>query len=1254
MRLLHFTWAVLPSLLCLVSLVGAAAAQVAFPGVGSPLPAGLTPSTDAPKYVPGEVVVMLKPGVLPTDLATTVGRAVSSSVADQSALESESARAGLRSLLERYRPEVEPIGRWKNTNRAGARSLSMQPTDRWNAHVNEMRSKFAARAQRAPRSAVVPDLSQLYLFKVAEEDTLAAARDLAADPHVEFAHPNYVGAVKYAALPAVSYVPDDEFVTVDDINWSEGAWGQTFPDLWGLRQIQALEAWDLFPDAEADPGSGIVVAVLDTGVDYTHPDLAANIWINAGEDLNSNGVVDATDFNGIDDDANGYVDDLRGWDFASDDNDPKDDDSHGTHVAGTIAAVANNSMGIAGVSPNAQIMPLKGLSSLTSCADITDALLYQTDMGADVSNNSWGYIHVVDFCPSLALAVQYSYANGVVFVVAAGNLSTNFAAQPPQNLAQSIVVAASTETDAVADFSSFGSGVDVAAPGGSLPPDRSTILSALFSLECVDHASVPCRVNEDCPSGQCLNGISEAHPSVVGGEYLRIEGTSMAAPHVAGTVALLLSQYPSLTVEQVRTALRMGADDAGVTGWDEHFGFGRLNALASLQLPPMPGAHLTGIDHEGSVFCDEVVGIDAIAGVGSIEGWSLRYRKEGTTSWTGLGSTFGDPPATVDWNVFELPEDSYTLELQVADSGGGLAIDRRRVHRRPYDAIPGAFVNSNPLEQPVSLAAIDFDRDGDNDLVVCGIPFTRLWKNDGSGKFTVDETSLPLRSEGCTFVGAADLNGDGRQDLVLSPNFSYTVISDSTGGYTDHTIPATPDANNKIAIGDIDGDSDLDLLVPVGQVLVNSGDGINFVDTGPTSAPWWNSGPCPLLCTTDLADLDLDGDLDLIVDAGIGMNDGTGNFSNTAAVDAADYRAVGDVNGDGYADMVFLDLETGMTVRINDGTGSFTAPAVSIPGTATPLLPGHTIGTLRSFDLIDVDLDGDRDIVRLEFESRQVVHAVFLNDGTGSFVRSPPHNFYGPQGALAIRQLNVDADGGLDLVIAGSYLQAFRMRYGDFDCTGDCNNDGAVHISELISGVNIANGDSDLSACPGFDPNRSGDVSVPELIVGLNNAGVGGCRCTTISQDPPVMIDAADIQGIKGGSPSLAISTSGGQGNVAAIQADLLLEDSVISIADPDQDCSLAPGLSGLQLGAFEPAEPAPTGFTRVRLLVFDEDLALPVASVPDGPVVSCVTKIGPSAQPNVYRIPVERPRVSDLDGRAMGAYVNEGAVTVCPGCGCP
>ena len=276
------------------------------------------------------------------------------------------------------------------------------------------------------------------------------------DPDVENAEPNYI---VYTDIGP----PDDTY----------------FSRLWGLHNtgqnvngtngtddadIDALEAWGVTTGS-----SDVVVAVVDSGVDINHPDLAANIWTNPGE----------IPGNGIDDDGNGYIDDVHGWDFYRNDNDPRDANGHGTHVAGTIAAAGDNASGTAGVSWSAQIMPLRFIDAWGS--GTTDraiaAIEYANAMGADVINNSWGGGGGGD---SLKTAIE---ASAALVVCAAGNSGRNNDSIPfypsSYNSANIIAVAASDQDDKLASFSNYGAvSVDVAAPGTNIysaQPGRETL-----------------------------------------------------------------------------------------------------------------------------------------------------------------------------------------------------------------------------------------------------------------------------------------------------------------------------------------------------------------------------------------------------------------------------------------------------------------------------------------------------------------------------------------------------------------------------------------------------------------------------------------------------------------------------------------------------------------------------------------------------------------------------------------------------------
>lgn len=347
-------------------------------------------------------------------------------------------------------------------------------------------------------------------------------------------------------------------------------------DMYGLTNIDAPLAWDQTTGSEA-----IVVGVIDTGVDDEHEDLARNIWINQGE------FGEGREANGIDDDDNGFVDDFMGWDFLNEDNDPFDDNDHGTHVSGTIGAVGNNELGVVGVNWTVSIMPLKFLDADGSGAtdDAIEAIIYGVNMGAKVLSNSWGG----GFSQALQDAVEFANDRGVLFVAAAGNESTNNDALPtyPASFAAEnvISVAATTSGDNLSGFSNFGEEtVDLGAPG-------SDILSTLAN-----------------------------------DRYGFFSGTSMATPHVSGAAALVIAQFPNISMRHLKIRLLGSVDD--ISNLNELVSTGgRLNVNNAFTESPVI-ANTTSLENTLDEFGPYVVESDVIDDNG-LRTVMLTYQLEG-------------------------------------------------------------------------------------------------------------------------------------------------------------------------------------------------------------------------------------------------------------------------------------------------------------------------------------------------------------------------------------------------------------------------------------------------------------------------------------------------------------------------------------------------------------------------------------------------------------------------------------------------
>jgi len=379
------------------------------------------------------------------------------------------------------------------------------------------------------------DIWEIYSENV--EETISAYKD---DPRFEYIEPDYI--ITLDEVEKTSPTQEDLATITPQITTPNDP---DYPQLWGLNNtgqtggtpdadIDAPEAWDI---ETGNPNT--VIGVIDSGVDYNHPDLVDNIWTNPGEIAGD----------GIDNDNNGYIDDVRGWDFAYNDNDPMDGHGHGTHVAGTIAAKGNNSVGVTGVAWNAKIMPLKFLndSNYGRTSNAILALNYATAKGVKLTNNSWS---VAPYSQGLYDAINTAGQQGALFIASASNRSENNDTTPAYpasyNLSNIISVASTTHTDALSSFSNYGStSVDLGAPG------------------------------------------SQIYSTTPGGNYASYSGTSMASPHVTGGAALVWSQNPTWTAQQVKNRLLETTDPISALSGRTVSG-GRLNINTALGDPTQP------------------------------------------------------------------------------------------------------------------------------------------------------------------------------------------------------------------------------------------------------------------------------------------------------------------------------------------------------------------------------------------------------------------------------------------------------------------------------------------------------------------------------------------------------------------------------------------------------------------------------------------------------------------------------------------
>ncbi len=478
-------------------------------------------------------------------------------------------------------------------------SKELSPKNTGKSSINKLNKKFSAKKlekvfkEEAGKNKKDLRFATVYKVKTSKGINIKnAVEEYKKDPNVEYAQPNY----RYKK----DQIPNDTY----------------YNDLWGMAKIQAPSAWDITTGS-----SDVVVAVIDTGVDYNHEDLAANMWTNVNE----------IPGNGIDDDANGYIDDVKGWDFFNNDNDPFDDHSHGTHVSGTVAGVANNAKGVAGVSWNSKIMALKFLSGSGSgySSDAAVATRYAADNGAKVINNSWGAYGSPYEDQTLSDALDYAHdTHNVVIANAAGNSYGDVYKATPANNNNVIAVAATNSADSRASFSNYGQRIDVAAPGVYVK------------------SSIP------------------------GNSYANFSGTSMASPHVAGLAALLLSAEPTLNNEEVRQILKSSIDDLGASGWDIYYGAGRINANKTLTRGSVLKAH---IDSPDSSIVFETINIVGSASGPNFKSYQLDYGSgQNPSSWNVLttSATPVDNGVLYSLDTTSLSDGTYTLKLTAEDTAG--------------------------------------------------------------------------------------------------------------------------------------------------------------------------------------------------------------------------------------------------------------------------------------------------------------------------------------------------------------------------------------------------------------------------------------------------------------------------------------------------------------------------------------------------------------------------------------------------------
>jgi subtilisin family serine protease len=973
------------------------------------------------EYVPGELVLKLR-----SPVAAHAESAVSLSFT--SAEESIDA-SGLDALVDEY--GITALRRvFRRFDETGDLVASAQEVAAANVE------RHLARSRRAPLGATVPDLENLFVAELAEgSDVLEAAARFSSHPDVVYAEPNIIFRTALTPLPDLPFIPDDRFLTQDGAHWSEGAWAQDFPDLYGLESLAAIEGWNLFDTdgsgsfetGERKPGEGVVVAVIDTGLDSEHPDISSNLWSNPGE----------VPGNGVDDDGNGFVDDVIGWDFAYGDERPDDDHGHGSHVSGTIAALGNNQIGVIGVAPWAKIMVLQGLRDDGSgpAVDLANSIFYAAEMGADVLSNSWG----APFRSELITdAFAYAHALGAISIAAAGNSDTDVGIFTPANLDTVIAVAAIDHGDQRASFSNFGSGIEISAPGVEV-----------LSLN----------------ANRGDNRIARGYPDrVVETDYLSIGGTSMACPHVAGAVAVLMSRFPDDQAEEIRGRLLAGARSIAPSNpeFANLLGTGKVDLLGSLVVDPRPMIRV----------------VEASAGLyPGRQAQLVTYLENSWLSARGVVATlttanafvtilddtavFGDIPISgsrsnsADPFVVSVAADApfserIDFELRLSDLDGysetlGFTVEVSLFQNVLRET---GLPRSDLL--PLHIAMHDYDADGAMDVHFIGFFVGDLYHNRGDGSFENATLESGTKTVGLPLKTVfADVDSDGDTDLFAITNSAFdSQLFSYVGGGKFSDVTGTSGVADLSGMGaiplDFDQDGWIDLLaVDFGlQLKRNLGDGTFADATAGSGLEFWRA----TYGINHVVSFDYDDDLDpdvLLTDyepsptGGNGLrlfrNNGDGTFTDATADAGLEISrssgwsaATGDYDNDGHLDIFLTGLGDIRQLQRNalyhnNGDGTFT----DVTEDAGDLRDGGVSGTFWGNAFFDYDNDGDLDLhVTNEGFQPLPTHSLYRNNGDGTFSIVTNLAFarrLAPSGASAAIG-DYDDDGALDIYAPGGSI----------------------------------------------------------------------------------------------------------------------------------------------------------------------------------------------------------------------------------------
>ena len=751
-------------------------------------------------------------------------------------------------------------------------------------------------------------IPRMYIFHVAAgADVIAARNAFGASPGIECAD--------LYDIPHPVYLPNDPQRTSQ----------------YHLGRVEAYAAWDII---RGDTTRAAIISIVDTGVYWTHPDLAPNMWINVPEDIDSNGTMDDGDYNGEDDDGNGYIDDVIGWDFGRNDNNPAEDAPiHGTHVAGCASEATDNGLNGAGIGFSARIMAVKGATHDTLNA-VYQGMVWASENGAHIINCSWGG---GGFNQAYQNLINGIWANGVVVIAAAGNDNSSQMFYPAayNNV---VAVAATNSTDHKASFSNYGAWIDVSAPGQGIFATWGP--SSMYTLD----------------------------------------GTSMASPITCGVAALIKAANPGWTNDQIVMTLISTTDniDDLNPSYRGMLGSGRVNAFNAVGAGNRPNIQI--ID---SVFAEAIGDGDSLINPGETFSlvlyvqnvWSdahnvsilldsddFTFIDSSTTIGDMLHNQYADnsgDPFMITAGPDMIPDD-YAMNVIVTadDYIDTLSVTANiTLNQRGYPKdIPGN-VDSSPL-------VYDLNHDAVRDIIFGASDHNvYVLKSDGSNLLGWPKA---VTDEVISGPAVGDIDHNGVDELVaVSKDGKIYAWRANGASMTGFPVDKGGLMNGGPLLVDIDNNNSLEIVV--GSFTDNR---VYVIDNNGSDHPGWPTSPINKWQGSPAAgDIDED-QLPEIVYAGF---DSSLHVWNADGSEVAGFRvhldgtvwttaAIGDVNNDSH-------LEIAVT------TNAGSCYLINHDGTIASGFPVHYATMIRSTPcLADLNSDNDLEIIFGTSDSR--VHAL--------------------------------------------------------------------------------------------------------------------------------------------------------------------------------------------------------------------------------------------------------------------------------------